>query len=136
LFEEAALGSELVEVVSTFAGSDFDSADDLTSLVSSLVAFLNSRIAFPTALPSSGSRLGPNTMSTMIRMAAIQKGCMGISRPIIGHALRGDPEAPTRAYRDPLTLMSVMLMVIVLMRSPAAMVDALSRPLTTVPKRL
>ena len=48
--------------------------DEVTSLVSSEVAFRNSRIALPAAEPSSGKRPGPKMISTITRRATIHRG--------------------------------------------------------------
>ena len=73
----AGLGGVRRLVVEAAGGADgagasgFASTDALTSLVSSVVAFLNSRIALPTAPPSSGRRPGPKMISTISSSATI-----------------------------------------------------------------
>lgn len=62
----------MVVVVGAGGSAGFCVAADVTSLVSSLVALRNSRIAFPTAPPSSGKRPGPKTIKTITSSATIQ----------------------------------------------------------------
>src|SRR4029077_17555687 len=71
-------------------------AADVTSLVSSVVALRNSRIALPTAPPSSGSRPGPKMMSTTTRMTTSQMGWNGIWSDYMPRNRRNRPDRVIR----------------------------------------
>ena len=101
-------------------------AAEVTSFVSSVVALRNSRIALPTAPPSSGSRPGPKMIKTTTRMTINHSGWNGMWPDYML------PDACDRLIQVTPTWMVIEM----ILSAGAVSLWARSMPLITVPNRL